>query len=94
VQRRERRRGLLQEAGQPVEILSPEKRWARRRAMADHAPSSHVRAAKRYQRRRKLKNVSKNRPDTTNLNHQYAIRCVDICTSSCWGHPNGHLNSA
>jgi hypothetical protein len=78
----------LQEAGQPVEILSRKKRWLAA------VPSSHVRAAKRYQRRRKLKNVSKNRPDTTNLNHQYAIRCVDICSSSCWGRPNRHLNSA
>jgi hypothetical protein len=47
-----------------------------------------MRAATRYQRRRKLKNFSKNRPDTTNLNHQYAIRCVDICSSSRWGRPN------
>jgi hypothetical protein len=78
----------LQEAGQPVEILSPEKSWLAA------VRSSHARAAKRYQRRRKLKNVSKNRPDTTNLNHQYAIRCVDICSSSCWGRPNRHLNSA
>jgi hypothetical protein len=83
----------LQEAGQPVEILSLEKRWLAAVPWQTHAPSSHVRAAERYQRRRKLKNVSKNRPDTTNLNHQYAIRCVDICSSSCWGRPNGHLNS-
>jgi hypothetical protein len=27
---------------------------------------------------RKLKNFSRNRPETTNLNHQYAIRCVFI----------------
>jgi hypothetical protein len=35
----------------------------------------------RYQRRarRRLKNFSRNRPETTNLNHQYAIRRVDIC---------------
>jgi hypothetical protein len=83
----------LQEAGQPVEILSLEKRWLAAVPWQTHAPSSHVRAAERYQRRRRLKNVSKNRPDTTNLNHQYAIRCVDICSSSCWDRPNGHLNS-
>jgi hypothetical protein len=65
-----------------------------RRARQTHAPLSHARAAKRYQRGRKLKNVSTNRPDTTNLNHQYAIRCVDICSSSRWGSPNRHLNSA
>jgi hypothetical protein len=78
----------LQEAGQPIEILSLEKRWLAAVQRQTHAPSSRVRAAKRYQRRRKLKNVSKNRPDTTNLNHQYAIRCVDICSSSRWGRPN------
>jgi len=36
--------------------------------------------ARRHERfsRRKLKNVSINRPETTNLNHQYAIRRVFI----------------
>src|SRR4249919_2219138 len=33
--------------------------------------------------RRRLKNFSRNRPETTNLNHQYAIRCVFIDPSSC-----------
>jgi hypothetical protein len=42
---------------------------------------SHAPVANRYQRRarRRLKNFSRNRPETTNLNHQYAIRRVDIC---------------
>jgi hypothetical protein len=77
----------LQEAGQPIEILSLEKRWLAAVQRQTHAPSSRVRAAKRYQRRRKLKNVSKNRPDTTNLNHQYAIRCVDILLVLVLGSP-------
>jgi hypothetical protein len=36
--------------------------------------------ARRHERfsPRKLKNVSKNRPEMTNLNHQYAIRRVFI----------------
>jgi hypothetical protein len=77
----------LQEAGRPVEISRPE-RWLAAVRRQTHAPLSHMRAATRYQRRRKLKNFSRNRPDTTNLNHQYAIRCVDICSSSRWGRPN------
>jgi len=32
--------------------------------------------------RRRLKNFSKNRPERTNLNHQYAIRRVFIVSSS------------
>jgi hypothetical protein len=42
---------------------------------------SHAPVTNRYQRRarRRLKNFSRNRPETTNLNHQYAIRRVDIC---------------
>jgi hypothetical protein len=42
---------------------------------------SHALVTNRYQRRarRRLKNFSRNRPETTNLNHQYAIRRVDIC---------------
>jgi hypothetical protein len=41
---------------------------------------SHALVTNRYQRRarRRLKNFSRNRPETTNLNHQYAIRRVDI----------------
>ena len=30
--------------------------------------------------RREFRNFSRNRPETTNLNHQYAIRRVFICT--------------
>jgi hypothetical protein len=43
-----------------------------------------VRTSKRYGRRerRRLKNFSRNRPETTNLNHQYAIRRVDMDLSS------------
>ena len=39
-----------------------------------------LRPANRYERlvRRKFMKVSKNRPETTNLNHQYAIRRVFI----------------
>ena len=59
----------MQEAGRPVENLAPE-RWLAAVHRQTHAPLSHMRAAKRYQRRRKLKNFSRNRPDTTNLNHQ------------------------
>jgi hypothetical protein len=38
----------------------------------------------RYQRRarRKFRNVAKNRPETTNLNHQNIIRRVFIAASS------------
>jgi hypothetical protein len=45
------------------------------------AALSHALVTNRYQRRarRRLKNFSRNRPETTNLNHQYAIRRVDIC---------------
>jgi len=41
--------------------------------------------ANRYQRRarRKLKNFSRNRPETTNLNHQYAIRRVVMVPYPC-----------
>jgi hypothetical protein len=41
----------------------------------------HSLVTNHYQRRarRRLKNFSRNRPETTNLNHQYAIRRVDIC---------------
>jgi len=39
--------------------------------------SASVRSRERFSRRR-LKNVSINRPETTNLNHQYAIRRVFI----------------
>jgi hypothetical protein len=31
--------------------------------------------------RRKFRNFSRNRPETTNLNHQYAIRRVFICAA-------------
>ena len=49
-----------------------------------HRPAErmpHALVTNRYQRRtrRRLKNFSRNRPETTNLNHQYAIRRVDIC---------------
>ena len=42
--------------------------------------ASRVFVTNRYQRlaRRRFMNVSKNRPETTNLNHQYAIRRVFI----------------
>jgi hypothetical protein len=48
-----------------------------------------LRRQRRHERlaRRKLKNFSKNRPETTNLNHQYAIRRVFIDPSSCWRGP-------
>jgi hypothetical protein len=58
-----------------------------------HAVKSFHRRVLRRQRRherlarRKLKNFSKNRPETTNLNHQYAIRRVFIDPSSCWRGP-------
>jgi hypothetical protein len=43
-----------------------------------------VRTSKRYGRRerRRFKNFSRNRPEMTNLNHQYAIRRVDMDLSS------------
>jgi len=50
-------------------------------AARTRAALSHALVTNRYQRRarRRLKNFSRNRPETTNLNHQYAIRRVDIC---------------
>jgi hypothetical protein len=69
----------LEETGWPVKIPRPE-RGSRSRIGNTHAPLSHALAAKRQERRarRKLRNFSKNRPETTNLNHQYAIRRVVI----------------
>jgi hypothetical protein len=48
-------------------------------ALRQWRPRSNA-LARRHERfsRRKLKNVSINRPETTNLNHQYAIRRVFI----------------
>jgi hypothetical protein len=47
--------------------------------LSDLAASPNA-PARRHERftRRKLKNVSMNRPETTNLNHQYIIRRVFI----------------
>jgi hypothetical protein len=44
---------------------------------------SRMRRLSRYERRmrRRLKNVSRNRPDATNLNHQNANRRVFMCLS-------------
>jgi hypothetical protein len=42
--------------------------------------------AARYERlARKFRNFSRNRPETTNLNHQYAIRRIFIAPSSMPG---------
>jgi hypothetical protein len=44
---------------------------------------------------RNLRNFSKNRPETTNLNHQYAIRRVFISLSSIKRvNPAGTIDSA
>jgi hypothetical protein len=50
-----------------------------RRPAGDHRFAG-VLVTNRYRRlpRRRFMNVSKNRPETTNLNHQYAIRRVFI----------------
>jgi hypothetical protein len=50
----------------------------------------------RYQRpaRRKFRNVSKNLPETTNLNHQDIFRRVFICASSLGVAPAALMDSA
>jgi hypothetical protein len=42
--------------------------------------------------RRGFRNFSRNRPETTNLNHQYAIRRVFIVPSSIAGVAPGRLD--
>jgi hypothetical protein len=57
---------------------------------------SHGLAVTRYERRarRKSRNFSRNRPETTNLNHQYAIRrvLIGVVLDARW--PVGIMDSA
>src|SRR5450756_584818 len=77
--RHERRRGLLQETGRPGGE-SPGLAWIARRRTRVAASSDPPRRIL-YERltRREFRNVARNRPETTNLNHQNAIRRVFIC---------------
>jgi hypothetical protein len=67
---------MTEPVGRPFQVIS----------QAIHASKLsllQLKSGRRYERRgfRKFRNVSRNRPETTNLNHQYVFRRVDISPS-------------
>ena len=92
----------MQETGRPArEIPRLEKQLAidiRQNAALDcrHSRDRAVLRQGCYGRltRRKFRNFPRNRPETTNLNHQYAIRRVFICPVLDVGGPAGTMDSA
>jgi hypothetical protein len=85
------------EAGQLAGEIRRLKSGLRSRSAEQVGSLSMAFAAARSERltRRRSRNFSRNRPETTNLNHQYAIRRVFIVPSSMWERgPDHFMDSA
>ena len=70
--------------------------WPMERPFAGSSSARPETAGSRYGRLlRRFRNFSKNRPETTNLSHQYTIRRVFICpVLDAWSAPGRIVGSS